>query len=95
MAFLPLVRSSPPEDNGVVNPFDVQRQAEDHYRDLVLLARAAHATDRAVADARPVRRWRAGLGRVLVAAGVGVGLPRTQRARALVEARELFCAEGC
>lgn len=74
-----------------MNAFDLQRQAEDHYRDLVLLARAAHGA----AAARPVRRWRAGLGRVLVAAGVGVGLPRTQRARALVEARELFCAEGC
>ena len=73
-----------------MGPLIVQQIAEDHYRDLVQLAQAAYATNRA----RPVRRWRRRLGEALVAVGVGVGIPRQRRAIALCQARALLLESG-
>ena len=69
-----------------MNPIVMQQMAEDHYRDLVQLAQAAHAAS----GAQPVRRWRQRVGQALVAVGVGVGIPRQRRATALSEARALL-----
>ena len=73
-----------------MNPVMVEQMAEDHYRDLVQLAQAAHAAD----GFRPVRSWRRQLGQALVTMGVGVGLPRQRRAAARSEARCLLL-ENC
>lgn len=69
-----------------MSPIVLQQMAEDHYRDLVQLAQAAHAAS----GARPVRRWRQRVGHALVTLGVGVGIPRQRRATALSEARALL-----
>ena len=73
-----------------MSPFIVQQMAEDHYRDLVQLAAAAQAAR----GARPVRRWRRGIGQALVTLGVGVGTPRQRRATALRAARALLLESG-
>ena len=73
-----------------MNPMIVEQMAEDHYRDLVHLARAAHAAD----GFRPVRSWRRRVGQALVTMGIGVGMPRQRRAAALSEARCLLL-ENC
>ena len=74
-----------------MSPVIVEQMAEDHYRDLVHLAQAAHAAD----GVRPVRSWRRWLGRVLVCVGVGVGLPRQRRAAALSDVRRLLLETPC
>ena len=73
-----------------MSPLIVEQMAEDHYRDLVHLAQAAHAAG----GIRPVRTWRRWVGRALVSFGVGVGLPRQRRAAALSEVRCLLL-ENC
>lgn len=73
-----------------MSPLVVQQMAEDHYRDLVQLAQAAHAAG----GIRPVRAWRRRIGQALVAMGVGVGLPRQRRATALCQARALLLESG-
>lgn len=69
-----------------MGPLIVQQMADEHYRDLIQLAQAAHATD----VVRSVGSWRRRLGHALVTMGVGVGLPRQRRAAARSEARCLL-----
>ncbi|MDQ4097912.1 MAG: hypothetical protein M3144_08610 [Actinomycetota bacterium] len=78
-----------------MDAFLVSQLAEEHHRDLVGLARAEHAarlTRRARGEVRP---WRQRVGEVLVAMGVGVGMPRRRRAGALRQARAILADDLC
>ncbi len=73
-----------------MDPFLVTDLAEAHRRDLVDLAQAEHAARMVRHNREGVPRWRQSLGRMLVAVGVGVGLPPQRRDHALGQALSLI-----
>ncbi len=94
LAFLPLVKRGAGDEDGAMDPFLVTELAEAHRRDLVDLAQAEHATRRARRARGDVAAWRRAIGGMLVAVGVGVGLPRQRRDPALRQALSLI-ADDC
>jgi hypothetical protein len=78
-----------------MDAFVVSQMAEEHHRDLVDLAQAEHAARIARRSRTGVRPWRQRVGEALVAAGVGVGMPRQRRSGALRQARAILADDIC
>jgi hypothetical protein len=73
-----------------MDAFLVSQLADEHHRDLVDLARAEHAARLVRRACAGVRPWRQRVGEMLVAVGMGVGLPRQRRQIALRQARAIL-----